>query len=168
MKQDKKSAAIAPVKIPSFRLICGFVVLILSVITPFFIPLILLLPLSVAAKTLISGVLLFGVPEVGILLAIVILGNEGFIYLKSRLFFWLKQTASTTKISRTRFHIGITMFSIALILGFLIPYLYVFLPLSMQQYPSRYTLILDIFFLISVFILGGNFWNKLRSLFIYD
>ena len=164
MKKNNKT----PPKIPIKKLICGLVVFVLAFSAPLLIPLIIKLNISTALKTIISGTLIFGIPELGMLLAVIILGKDGFVYLKSQIFFWMKKTVSSGTVSRTRYHIGIMIFSVTLILGFLIPYINYFLPAAIQGYQYLYTFSADLLFFISLFILGGNFWDKLKSLFRYD
>jgi hypothetical protein len=143
-------------------------VFVLALLAPLFIPFILLLNISPVFKTIISGLLVFGLPEIGMLLAVAILGKEGYLYLKSRLLFWLKQTVIAPTVSRFRYRIGIILFSTTLIISFLIPYVNYFSSLPMQKYYYYCIFILDLLFFISLFILGANFWEKLKALFLYD
>jgi hypothetical protein len=152
-------------KTSKFKLILGSIILIVSFLAPLLIPFVVQLKISSSLKAIISSLLLFGIPEMGMLIAVVILGKEGYSYLKSHLFFWLKSTAA---ISRPRHNIGITLFSAALVLGFLMPYISYFFPSLLEKNLYLYFLILDILFFISLFILSKNFWGKLKALFIYD
>ncbi|CAM2978016.1 Uncharacterised protein [Legionella steigerwaltii] len=149
------------------KLFFGFLILMISFLVPFSIPLIMQLNISSPMKAVISSVLLFGIPEIGMLIAVIILGTEGYSYLKSRILFWLKNSVSTVN-SRVRFRIGITFFSVSLVLGFLLPYISYFFPTSIQKNLYFYILFLDLVFFISLFILGKNFWGKVKKLFIYE
>lgn len=150
------------------KLIFGLLVFVLSISSPLLIPFVLHMNISVSIKTIISGLLLFGIPEVGMLLAVIILGQEGFSYLKSKLLFWFKQAVAPATVSRKRYRIGIVLFSGVFILSFLTPYISYFFSLSVQQYDYYFIFILDLLFFISLVILGGSFWEKLRALFVYD
>jgi hypothetical protein len=150
------------------KFICGFIILTLAILSPLLIPFVISLNISTSLKATISGILLFGIPEIGIFLAIIILGKEGYSYLKSRTLFWFKQTILPKSVSRIRHRIGITLFSTTLIAGFLIPYIGYFSPTSMKHYEYYYIFILDVLLLISLITLGGNFWEKLKNLFIYS
>ncbi|CEG58417.1 hypothetical protein [Legionella fallonii] len=157
-----------PIKIPRKKLLCGLIVFVLSFAAPLFIPAILMLGISPVLKTIISGLLVFGIPEIGMLLAVVILGKDGYLYLKTQILFWLKQTVMVNQISRTRYRIGILLFSITFIAGFLMPYVNYFSSIPMKNYHYHSIFILDFLFFISLFILGGNFWEKLKALFLYE
>ena len=163
MKEGTKAGS----TISKTKLFLGFIILMISFLVPFSVPLIMELNISSSMKTVISGLLIFGIPEFVMLLAVIILGTEGYSYLKSRILFWLKNSVPTVN-SRLRFRIGITFFSISLVLGFLLPYISYFLPISMQKNLYFYILFLDLLFFISLFILGQNFWGKIKDLFIYD
>ena len=162
------TSEIKQIKIPRGKLICGLLVFIVAILSPLLIPFIIKLNISVSIKTIISGFLVFGLPEIGMLLAVAILGKDGFMYLKSQLFFWLKQAVVSTSVSRTRYQIGITLFSATFIVGFLLPYINYFSSLPVYKYHYHLIFGLDFLFFISLFILGGNFWDKLKALFIYD
>jgi hypothetical protein len=153
------------IKASKFKFILGSIILIVSFLAPLLIPFVVQLKISSSLKAIISSLLIFGIPEAGMLIAVVILGKEGYTYLKSHLFFWLK---STTAISRTRHNIGITLFSLTLILGFLMPYVSYFFPSLLEKNLYLNFLILDILLFISLFVLSKNFWGKLKTLFIYD
>jgi hypothetical protein len=66
-----------------------------------------------------------------------------------------------------RYRIGLILFGVIIALGFLEPYLGPCLPGYMQQ---RVVISIcgDLLFLLSLVILGGEFWDKLRALFSYD
>lgn len=150
------------------KIFCGLAVFIVAILSPLFIPLIIQLDISPELKAIISGFLVFGLPEIGILLAVAILGKDGFVYLKSRLLFWLKRTVISTGVSRFRYRFGIILFSTTFFISFLIPYINYFSTAPVQKNHYYLNFLLDFLFLISLFILGGNFWDKLRSLFLYD
>lgn len=157
-----------PITLPGRKLFSGLIVFIISMLSPLLIPLVILLNISPSSKAVLSGLLVFGVPEIGMLIAVAILGKEGFAYLKSRLFFWLKQTVIATNVSRIRYRVGIILFSTILIIDLFTPYINYFSSISIQPYQYYYIFILDFLLLVALFILGGNFWDKLKALFIYD
>jgi hypothetical protein len=156
------------IKIPGKKLLFGLLIFIVSILSPLFIPFVIQLNISASLKTIISGLLVFGVPEIGMLLAVAILGKDGFNYLKSLLFFWLKQAVTSTNVGRTRYRIGITLFSATFIIGFLLPYINYFSSTPAYKYQYYLIFTLDFLFFISLFILGGSFWDKLKALFNYD
>ncbi len=164
----KETNTLEPPKMPRKKLLCGLIVFILSFSAPLFIPVILKLGISPLLKAIISGLLVFGIPEIGMLLAVVILGKDGYLYLKGQILFWLKETIMVNKVSRLRYRVGITLFSATFIVGFLMPYVNYFSSIPMQNAHYHSLFLLDFLFFISLFILGGNFWEKLKALFVYD
>lgn len=161
-EKNNKDTNISPIK-----LFLGFIILVISFLAPFSIPLIFQLNISSSMKAILSSLLVFGIPEIGMLIAVIILGTEGYCYLKSKIIFWLSSSIPRG-VSRNRYRIGISLFSISLVLGFLLPYIIYFFPISIQKNLYFYILILDLLFFISLFVLGKNFWGKIKALFIYD
>ena len=58
------------------------------------------------------------------------------------------------------------MFCLPLIIGFLWPYTEHYMPFVVD-YSLWIYIGGDVMLFLSLFVLGGNFWDKLRSLFIY-
>jgi uncharacterized membrane protein (DUF485 family) len=149
------------------RLYAGMTLLILSAISPLFGFLVAKTNLSVMMKTTVIGLLTAGVPEVLILLAAAILGKENFERIKSKVFSVLKRLRPTARVSRTRYIIGLTMFLIPVIPTYVMAYAPQWLP---DPSPARLyvNLAADFIFATSLFVLGGDFWDKLTALFVYQ
>jgi hypothetical protein len=148
-----------------FRL--GLFFFVLGWVCPLFIPFVTRSDLPVEAKTLLSGFLLIGVPEIFSLISIVILGKPGFEYIKTKIFSFLRLVVPRGAVSRIRYRIGLFM----LVLHALFAYLTFYTPDLIPGYSDdRLTmnLIADFLFLVTLFVLGGEFWDKLRALFLYD
>lgn len=147
------------------RLVAGALVFGLAQLAPLLIPLIVAMDLSAGWKTALSTVLLLGVPEAGILLSVAILGKEGFAWLKAKIFSVLKRALPPDHVGPMRHRMGVALFAIPLILGWLLPYLE---PLSDTVAAVRLELSIagDSMLIISLFVLGGDFWDKLRGLFL--
>ncbi len=145
----------------------GIFFFVLSLISPVFIPLINATGLPVKWKTVLSGLLLVGIPQLLTLLAIVFLGKSGFNYIKGRMFGFLKQYALPSVVSRTRYRIGLVMFLLPLLFAWLAPYAPQLLPgYEAHRFTVNFTG--DLLLLASLFVLGGDFWDKVRALFIYE
>ncbi|HPQ81234.1 MAG TPA: hypothetical protein PLZ86_05865 [bacterium] len=157
----------ADMKPPSARLIWGGGFFILAWILPLFIPLVIASDLSAEVKTALSGFMLIGLPEVATLIAVAILGKPGFNWLKVRIFALIKRAAPSAKVGRTRYYAGIAIFVALLVLTTVEPYVADFVP-GLETHRRFYTGAADIVFVVTLFILGGDFWDKLRSLFSYD
>ena len=148
------------------RLILGGGILVASILSPLLILKGLNSDLSTTLKSVLSGLLAIGFPEIFMIVAMAIMGMQGYRYPKDQ-FFKRLNNVSPDRVSRTRYRIGIVLFSIPLILGFLQPYLAYYLP-RLTNLPLIYTVLMDLMLLLSLFVLGGDFWEKHRGLFRYD
>jgi hypothetical protein len=151
-------------QIPQGRLILGVTILVIGFMSPLLIPLVTGTSWSVGVKTTVSGLLAFGIPEVFMLIAVAVMGKQGYEYIKNRAFKYLKRFAPADKVSLTRYRIGLTMFSLPLLFGWLQPYLGHYFP-SLNQLTLWQYIIGDMIFFASFFILGGDFWDKFSGLF---
>jgi hypothetical protein len=147
-----------------FRL--GAIVLIVGWCSPLSIPLVTASGLPTEWKTLLSGALAVGIPEVFTLAAIAIMGKSGFNMIKSRVFSILKRHAPPDRVSLTRYRIGLVMFGLPLLFGWLAPYVSNQIP-GYEAHRFYVNLARDLMFTASLFVLGGDFWDKLRALFIH-
>ena len=154
----------APNRPPRGRLFVGGVIFVGGFLAPVLVPLVARSGLSTEWKTVVSGLLVLGVPELFMLIAVAILGKPGFDYLKSRL---LGAIAPAEHVSRGRYRLGLVLFMLPLFLGWAAPYLSHWLP-GYEQWRLAYAVAGDVLFVVSLFVLGGEFWDKLRALFVHD
>jgi hypothetical protein len=155
----------APAPPPKGRLLCGVGVFALGwVATLAMVPLITASALAASAQATISGIVVFVGPKLGVLAAIAIMGKPGFTYLKTQVFGYLKPPA---EVSPARHRVGIVMFVAAMLFGFVEPYIGFFLPGDAAR-GIRYALGVDLLLLASILVLGGDFWDKIRALFIRE
>ncbi len=150
-----------------WRFRVGLSLFVFGFAVPLLIPLVLTSDLPPGWKAVLSGFLGLGAPEFFMLVAAVVLGREGFNYLKKRSCSLLKRYALPKSVGRTRHHIGIALFVLAVISGWLSPYLSLFIPLF-QRNQLLIGVAGDLIFLVSLFVLGGDFWDKLKALFIFE
>ena len=148
-----------------FRL--GLFFFVFAWLCPLFIPLVTSSDLSTETKTLLSGFLLIGVPEIFSVISIVILGKPGFEYIKSKVFGFLKQVVPRGTVSRARYRIGLFMLLLHVIYANLTFYAPDLIPGYADARISM-NLAADFLFLVTLLVLGGDFWDKLRALFLYD
>lgn len=104
MKDQNNLEFIKPSKV---RFIIGGIIFISGFLSPLLIPWVLTLEISIAYKSVISGLLALGIPELFMLIAVGILGKPGFKYLKSSIFKWLKKYGPPDEVGRTRYTIGL-------------------------------------------------------------
>ncbi|MGB5631938.1 MAG: hypothetical protein WBM44_06495 [Waterburya sp.] len=151
---------------PKSRLRLGGAIFILGQCAPLGIPFVVGSGLPIGWKNFLSALLLFGIPEAGILVSIVILGKSGFNYLRGLVFGSIRRYALPQTVSRPRYRLGLVLFLLPLIYGWLSPYL----PLLLHGYePTRFwAFVGDLLLFVSLFLLGGDFWDKLRALFVWE
>jgi hypothetical protein len=132
------------------------------------VPLVQASNLSGSLKTTLNGILLLGCPKLFLILAIAIMGKPGFAYLKSLMGSHVRKLAPPATVSPLRYRIGLIMFVTLILLGSMGPYVAKDLIEVREQHPHMVAALGDILLLISLFLLGGDFWDKLRSLFIRE
>jgi len=144
----------------------GVTIFVAGFAAPLAIPLVTSSDLPTAWKTAVAGALALGVPEIMMVVAAAIMGKEGFAELKRRFGRFLVKYGPPERVGRTRYRVGLAMFTLPLLLGWLAPYLGHHLP----GYDPRqliWAVTGDGVFVASLFVLGGEFWDKLRALFVH-
>lgn len=148
------------------RMILGGIILIVGFCSPALIPLVIASTFSAPVKSVVSGLLAFGIPEVFMLLAVGIMGKEGFHYLKRIFSILLRHYGPPDEVSKTRYRIGLIMFILPLIISIIAPYVGHKFD-SFQNNQITIMLTLHVMLGLSLFVLGGDFWDKLQGLFTY-
>lgn len=164
MTPNQKTTSIAKVVTWRFRL--GGVLFFLGLIFPLFIPLVLMIDMSAGWKAAVTGMMSVGIPELLWIAAAAILGKAGFKAIREKFFAFLKKHGPPQKVSRSRYRIGLVMFVLPLLFAWLEPYTAAFLP-RYQSYRLICNIGGDVVFVSSFFVLGGDFWEKMRALFIH-
>ena len=134
---------------------------------PIAIPLVTALPLPVATRTALSALLVFGLPQLLTVIAIAIAGKSGFHYLMEGVFGVAKKLGPPAHVSRVRYRIGLVMLFLPLAVSLLEPYIALLVvrePLPRWVYGA----VDDTLFLTGFFVLGGEFWDKVKALFVYE
>jgi hypothetical protein len=154
--------------IMGWRLKLGGAIFVLSIVMPIIgVPIVTALSLSAKMTATISGALLAGAEILGII-AIAVMGKSGYAYIKNRFLGFIKRFGPPGKVSRRRYNIGLFMFSIPILFGWVSPYMAGLIPGFMGDSIYYYAIGGDILFLASLFVLGGEFWDKIRSFFVHD
>ena len=117
-------------------------------------------------KTVLGGILFFGL-EIMAIPAAALMGKENYDRIVNRVKAVLKRLKPPGNVGRTRYKIGLALFVVPLLVGWIASYLPAWQP---PDYPLRIgiNLALDLTILFSLFVLGGDFWDKLRALFRHD
>jgi hypothetical protein len=149
------------------RFYLGLSCFVLSWILPLFGFLVAGLDLPLAARATIIGLLTVGGPEILGILAVVCLGKENLVHIKDKVLGYVKLIKPSGPVSRGRYRVGLAMFLLPLIPTYIMAYAPQWLP---DQSPLRLyvNLAADFLFLSSLFVLGGDFWDKLQALFVYE
>ena len=163
MSQESQSIPQGPA---SWRIAISIVLITLSLGAPAFIPLVTGSGLSTEVKTLLSGLLIVGIPQLLMVATIALVGKTGFTYIKQQAMGKLIKMAPPREVNKVRYYIGLAMFFLPFLLAFLRPYVAQWVPSDIMDKPLAVGLLGDTVFLASFFVLGGDFWDKLKALFI--
>jgi hypothetical protein len=155
---------------PPARLALGATMLVLAIAVKIAGPaLIVASSLPVSWKTGLSIAIFVIVPKLLLVTIVFLMGKAGFAYLKSLCFKYVVHViapfAPPRQVSRRRYRIGLVMFVLPMIEAWLAPYLEAAFPDWAARRPIEW--IWDVMFVASFFVLGGDFWDKVRALFIY-
>jgi hypothetical protein len=130
------------------------------------VPIVAGLGLSSGVTASVSGGFLISAEVLGIA-AVAVMGKSGYAYIKNRILGFLKRYGPPRKVSRLRYRIGLVMFCLPILFGWLSPYVSEWIP-GFSSHPLPYALGGDFLIVASLFVLGGDFWDKVRSLFIHN
>ena len=148
-----------------FRL--GLTILVVGWLSPLSIPIVTRSSLTTEWKTIISGLLAVGIPEVFTVAAIAIMGKSGYNRIKEAIFSFLKKHGPPDRVSLTRYRIGLVLFFLPVLIGWLGPYGAHLIP-GYETHRFAVSLFGDVMFAASLFVLGGDFWDKIRALFLHS
>ena len=97
---------------------------------------------------------------------IAVLGKPSYLWIKYRFWHIFVRVTKHHDVSRTRYNIGLVMLCLPVIPNYIMSYAP---KLIADAYPTRLiiNICIDAIFIISLFVLGGDFWDKLRALFTY-
>ena len=148
------------------RFIIGGMLFVGGFLSPLLLPLVTSSDLPGNWKAILSTGLVAGLPEVGMLLAVGVLGKQGFAQLKEMFFSRFRKITEPSAVGPARYRIGLFMFFIPLLSGWLQPYLVHFFPgfISDNMLPF---ILFDLMFALSFIVLGAGFWEKIHNLFIH-
>jgi len=148
-----------------WRIRLAFALFVASISWPVLLPVMPFLGFSGSSIATFSGAMLVAA-EVMIIVGAAVAGKEGFAFIKQKVFGFLKSYGPPQDVSRPRYIIGLVIFVIPVILGWAWPYVGLYLP-GLEEHLLVYAVTGDVLLLISLFILGGAFWDKLRSLVMH-
>jgi hypothetical protein len=147
-----------------WRFKIGIAVFVLAFLLWLIIPLAALLEVPASRVAALTGTV-FIANKLLILAVIGIMGRAGFQQLKQMISGHAGKLAPEAMVGKARYRIGLVMFCVPLITAWLEPYVD---HISPGLRPNLWQLQLagDLMFVASFFVLGGNFWGKIRALFV--
>src|SRR5215831_6296387 len=149
-----------------WRFYTGTAALGLSFVMPLCALFVPLLGLPTGLSAVIVGLLVAGGPEVMGLIAVALLGKETFQYFIYKVKSTFRDAVMVRPVSQTRYYFGL-----ALHLGSWLPlYLYGYWPALLPVGTTRIYILAaaDFSFIVSMFIMGGEFWEKVRRIFVWE
>lgn len=149
-----------------WRFKVGIVLFSLSLAPPLLgIPLLTTMELSTTLTTTLSGVMLVSAEVIG-LVSVAVMGKEGFNLIKSGIARFFKRFGPLGEVSRQRYRFGLVLFTLPIVFGWAAVYVDDLIP-GFSGNEITFYVVSDLVFLVSLFVLGGDFWDKLRSLFVH-
>lgn len=150
-----------------WRVKSGILIFVLSIILPLAgIPLVTSLDLSTTITASISGGLLVSAEILGII-AVAVMGKQGYLMIKNHVIGFFKQYGPPREVGPVRYRIGLVMFLIPVLFGWVSIYIADYIP-GFADHSLVYAIAGDTLLLASLFVLGGDFWDKIRALFIHS
>jgi hypothetical protein len=146
----------------NWRYYAGLTALALALVLPLFSFAVPLLGLPAGTSTLIAGALVAGGPDVLGVLAVLLLGKSAVRYFAARTKQAILRAVLAERVSRARHYVGLAV----LFTSWLPSWIFAYAPSLAPAGTARIWLLAgaDLAFLGSFFILGGEFWQKLRDL----
>jgi len=155
-------AETAPPK--GWRFKCGIGIFIFALVLWCLIPLAASLDVPGSRIAALSATV-FIANKILLIACIAVMGKDGFQQLKGMVFGHAKRLAPVQKVGPVRHTIGLVMFVLPLLTATLEPYIDQILP-GFRPNLWQLQVLGDVMLIASFFVLGGDFWNKLRGLFV--
>ena len=148
------------------RLKLGVSLLILGLVMPVGTLAVVATEWPVPVKTVVSSILLFGF-EIMLIPAVALMGKDNFDRIWAGAMRVLKTLKPAGDVSKTRYKVGLYMLVGPTLYAWIASYAPSWLP---EDYALRVwvNVGLDVVTLASLFVLGGDFWDKVRALFLHD
>lgn len=146
------------------RLKLGIGLLVLGLIMPAGTFLVAATDWTVSVKTAVGGFLFCGL-EIMTIPAVALMGKENFDRIVAWAKGWLRGLKPAGDVGRIRYRFGLILFVVPILLAWVMAYVPGW---PSEDYRLPINLGLDLTFLASLFVLGGDFWDKLQALFVCD
>ena len=99
--------------------------------------------------------------------SVAILGKPSYLWIKSKFRHHFVSVVKPYHESRLRYNIGLVMFCLPIIPNYIMAYAP---EIITDSFYARLTfnIFIDVIFVGSLFVLGGDFWDKLKALFVFS
>jgi hypothetical protein len=164
-KQDHPIEAVAP---PTGRLWAGVSFFAFGwILALTLVPFVTNSDFPTSVKATLTTLLVVVCPKVFLIGAIAILGKPGFAYLKGHILAFFRKVGPPAEVGKWRYRLGLLMFFLPFLLTLLLTYFGPILP-GGREATASYLKGGDVMQIVALFVLGGDFWDKLRALFVRD
>ncbi|MDP8262433.1 MAG: hypothetical protein P9M13_03920 [Candidatus Ancaeobacter aquaticus] len=153
--------------LPKGRLAVGIIIFIIGQAVPLAIPFVSATSIPAGVKAVMSSILFFVIPQIFIFWSVAVLGKPGYDYIKSMVAIFFKKYGPVDEVGPKRYKFGLILFLIPIFLAWMAPYCGDMIP-GYENHGIAYAVTGDIMLIVSIFVLGGGFWDKIRSLFIRE
>ena len=149
----------------NIRLSIGISLLVVGLLLPLGIFAVVDTMWPAAVKTVVCGIFTFGF-EILAIPAIAIMGKENFDRIIRSSKGWFGKLKPAGSVGRLRYNVGLVLFIIPVVPTYIMAYLPQWLP---DYSPERLLINIgaDVMFIVSLFVLGGDFWDKMKALFVW-
>ena len=107
----------------------------------------------------------FTLNKVFLLASVIVLGRAGFDRIKQQFVGAFRRHVMRDEVGPWRYRIGLVFFVVPLVFAWKAPYVTEFMPI-LGRHSTTAAIVTDVVFIVSLFVLGGEFWDKLRALFV--
>ena len=165
MEQEKAAQTGGKPQAAGWRIKVAFTLFIVSILWPVLVPIMPFVGFTGTQIAAFSGVMVV-LAELLIVAGVAVAGKDGFAYVKAKVFGVLKAYGPPKTVGRTRYRIGLVLFVLPFLLGWGAPYFGEYLPGYVED-TMTWAIAGDVMLVLGLIMLGGDFWDKLRSLFVH-
>ena len=169
--QEKDKDAVPEIKSKS-RLYSGIVIIVLALAMPIWGSILVsLLGFSPGISAILIGLSIAGGPDLLLVIAATVMGKDSMNYILGNIGKWFKRNFKLAEnVSKKRYIWGLILFWGSILIRWAIGFLK---PISIAKTGGTdwgfYILIaFEVIWIISIFVLGANFWEKLGALFRWN
>jgi hypothetical protein len=147
-----------------WRFKLGLAIFVLAFAIWLVVPLLAALNASGTTLAALSGIF-FVSNKILLLVVVAVMGKPGFQQLRQHVFGYFGMLAPPSTVGPLRYSVGLVLFGLPLLTTFLEPYDDFLWPVLLDH-SWQVEVLSDAIFVASFFVLGGDFWHKIRALFV--